>query len=208
VLLDLVLDPLALSQVHRTAEGTIGRWSWYIGTGDVNLFGAPIYNYTGWMLLCGYATAWILVGRWWFRRSGERTRVAIAYPIVCLLAGLLTMVSPLSQFLLWLGPMVAKGGWTEYLMLGVALAALLAVLVTWRGRMRRSLTWAQDWAIAVVWAGLQVCDLVFLVIGAQWRILLFSLPVIAAQWAIVFGAFARRAPVSSDRPLVEAATAA
>ncbi|MCL2783441.1 MAG: carotenoid biosynthesis protein, partial [Propionibacteriaceae bacterium] len=56
VLADLTLDPLSLSQVH----GGIGRWSWYIGAGDVNIFGAPVYNYTGWFILCGYAAAFIL----------------------------------------------------------------------------------------------------------------------------------------------------
>lgn len=63
VLTDLVLDPLAHSQVAETAEGTIGRWSWFVGAADPNYFGAPLYNYTGWMLVCGFAAAFILIGR-------------------------------------------------------------------------------------------------------------------------------------------------
>ena len=192
VLADLVLDPLALSQVTATAEGTTGRWNWYIGQSDVNLFGAPIYNFTGWMLLCGYAAVVILFGRWWFQRSGEKPWVGIVYPIVTLLLSLGVMVSPLSAFLLWLGPIFDKGGTSEYVMLGVALAAMLAVLVAWRGRMRRRLTWRDDWIIPVVFGVFHLSNVVFLLIGAQWAILLFSIPVITVQLGVIAWAFLGR----------------
>ena len=198
VLADLVLDPLALSQIADTAEGTTGRWSWYIAPGAVNYFGAPVYNYTGWMLLCGYAAAFILLGRWWFRRSGERPSVGVAYPVLTLLAALAVMVSPLSAFLLWFGgswglpSYVEQGGWSEYVLLGLALAAMLAVVVAWRGRMRRRLTWREDWIIPVVYGVFHLSNVVWLLIGAQWAILWPSLGIIAAQLGLIAWAFSAR----------------
>jgi len=102
------------------------------------------------------------------------------------------MVSPLSAFLLWLGPIFDKGGTSEYVMLGVALAAMLAVLVAWRGRMRRRLTWRDDWIIPVVFGVFHLSNVVFLLIGAQWAILLFSIPVITVQLGVIAWAFLGR----------------
>lgn len=50
------------------------------------------------------------------------------YPIAAMLAALGVIVSPVSKFLVWLGPIAEGGGVTEYVMFGVALAALLALL--------------------------------------------------------------------------------
>lgn len=62
-------------------------------------------------------------------------------------------------------------GVIEYVMLGIAVAALLAVLAVWRGRMRRPLTWREDWIIPIVLGVVQLPNIVFLCIGAQWAIL-------------------------------------
>ena len=74
-------------------------------------------------------------GRWWFRRSGYKPAVGYIYPFAGILLALVTMVSPLSQFLLWLSPFFAKGSNAEWVMLAFHLAfptILLAIL--WRGR--------------------------------------------------------------------------
>lgn len=200
MLTDFVLDPLALSQVAHTAEGTIGRWTWFIGPADVNYFGAPIYNFTGWMLILGYGSAFILLGRWWFRRSGEKAWVGVVYPILATLLALGVLVSPLSALILWLGPWLQKGSWSEYVGLAVSLAAFLAVLVTWRARMRRSLSWKTDWIILLVVGVLQGSNLVFLLIGAQWAILWPSLGFITAELGIIASAFlsSRRMAPTTD----------
>jgi len=188
-LADLTLDPLALSQAH----GGIGRWSWYIGAGDVNIFGAPVYNYTGWFILCGYAAAMILIGRYWYKKSGYKKWVGIAYPPLCLLAALALMVSPLSSFILWLGPIFSKGGVTEWVMLGLVFVILTAVLIAWRGRNRETITWREDWIAPVIFGVFYLANLVFDVIDARWSILLFSLPFIAIHAGIFALAFRKKA---------------
>ena len=64
----------------RPATGTIGRWSWLIRPNDVHIFTDPVYNYTGWILLCGYGAAFLLLGRYWHRRSGYNAAVGYVLP--------------------------------------------------------------------------------------------------------------------------------
>ena len=192
VIADLTLDPLALSQVAVTQEGTIGRWTWFIGTNDVNWFGVPIYNFTGWLLLCGYATAFILLGRHWYKKSGYKTIIGYIYPPLALLAGLIVMVSPLSAFILWLGPFITKGGWTEYLMLALGFLSLIIVTIIWRGKMRRLLTIENDYIILVIFGIFYISNIFFTIIGKQWTILLFSLPFVIIHLGILFFGFSRK----------------
>jgi hypothetical protein len=189
VMADLTLDPLALSQVAETSEGTIGRWSWYIGNNDVNFFGAPVYNFVGWLLLCGYSSAFILLGRYWYKKSGYKTIVGYMYPPLVLLAGLIVMVSPLSAFLLWTGPFFAKGGRTEYIMFVLGFLFLAVITVLWRGKMRRQLTAKNDYIILTIFGIFYLSNIVFAIIGGQWKILLFSLPFVVIHMGLLFYGF-------------------
>jgi hypothetical protein len=185
VLADLTLDPLSLAQVH----GGIGRWSWFIATGDVNLFGAPVYNYVGWFLLCGYATAFVLLGRWWYRKSNYKKSVGVLYPPLAMLAALVVMVSPLSSFLLWLSPFFDKGGWSEYIMFGLVFVILMAILAIWRGRMQSKLTWRSDYIIPLVFGVFYLTNLTMTVIAGRLDIFAFSTPFAAIHMAILLTGF-------------------
>jgi hypothetical protein len=95
-----------------------------------------------------------------------------------MLVALVMMVSPISQFLLWLGPIFSKGQSVEWYLLAFHLlvpAALLAVL--WRGRMTRRFT-SDDLPIFVVPTVLHLSDIVFTIIGGfneiLWIVLLAS----------------------------------
>ncbi len=129
MLFDLGLDPLAMKQVFSTREGLIGRWTWYPGAEDVQILGEPVYNYTGWILLCGFFAATVLAGRYWHRKSGFKPWVGCAYPFLAALAALLILVSPLSRFLLWLWPAFSKGSQAEWVMLGVNTAVGLVLFL-------------------------------------------------------------------------------
>lgn len=189
VMADLTLDPLALSQVAETKEGIIGRWSWYIGDNDVNFFGAPIYNFVGWLLLCGYSSMVILLGRYWYEKSGYKTIVAYVYPPLALLAGLVIMVSPLSAFILWGGPFFSKGGWTEYITFVLGFLFLIGITVFWRGKMNRELTIENDYIILAIFGIFYLSNILFSIIGRQWCILLFSLPFAVMNMGILFYGF-------------------
>ncbi|OHD75051.1 MAG: hypothetical protein A2177_02665 [Spirochaetes bacterium RBG_13_68_11] len=205
MLFDFSLDPLALRQVAVTAEGAIGRWTWFPGPGDVTIYAEPVYNFSGWMLLCGYAAAYLLIGRWWHRRSGYRPLVGNLYPILGMLLALGTMVSPLSKFLLWLEPLLGKGSVGEWIMLGVHLAvpALLLALV-WRGRMKGRLSWRDDWPLPVILAGVPVVHLAFTRAGAYWDVLWLVIASTALLGGMVIALFAgsARAPLPARRHAV------
>ena len=186
VLADLTLDPLSLAQVH----GGIGRWTWFIAPADVNIFGAPVYNFTGWFILCGYAAVFILIGRYWFEKSGNNPKIGIIYPPLCFLGALAVMVSPLSSFILWLGPFFSKGGWTEYLMLGLVFVVLAVILIIWRGRMKGVISVKNDPSFIVIFGVFYLTNLIFTVIAGRFDIFLFSLPFIVIHagiyiWAIL-----------------------
>jgi hypothetical protein len=185
VLADLTLDPLSLAQVH----GGIGRWSWFIGASDVNIFGAPVYNYVGWFLLCGYATAFILVGRNWYEKSGHNRTVGALYPPLMMLAALALMVSPLSAFLLWLAPMFNKGGWSEYVMFVGVFVILTVILAIWRGRMREKLSWRDDYIILIVFGVFYLTNIIFTVMAGRWDILAFSAPFVIIHMVILLTGF-------------------
>jgi hypothetical protein len=192
VLGDLTLDPLALAQVR----GDIGRWSWYIEPGDVNLFGAPVYNYSGWFLICGLGSLFILLGRRWHRRSDYRPLVGLVYPPLCFLGALAVMVSPLSSFLLWLGPVGQRGSATEYVMFVSLFVLYAVVLLVWRGRLRATWTRAGVAVFPVVFGVFYLANLVFDALEGRLDILAFSLPFIALHTAVYL--WARRSSRRRD----------
>lgn len=169
---DFALDPVAILQVFQTRETLIGRWTWYPGPHDAVIYGEPVYNFTGWVLLCGYAAAMLLLGRWWYKRSKYHPAVGVLYPVLTMFGALGVMISPLSSFLLWLGPLFQKGSVTEWIMLGVFIVLpVLMLLVFWRGRMKKEMSFGKDWPIFLVLTGFPVINIVFCLIGGYFSVL-------------------------------------
>lgn len=191
ILTDFSLDPLAVSQRFLTHEGTIGRWTWFPGAADIQVRNIPIYNFTGWFLLCGFAAAFLLLGRCWYRKSGYNTTVGFAYPPLAMLFSLGVLVSPLSSFLLWLGPIFKKGGATEVIMLCFAFALFIVVMIIWRGRMKSGLSLRTDYPILMTSVGFHVFNLLFAVIGGYWDILYITVPFAVIHGLLVVYIFRR-----------------
>jgi hypothetical protein len=179
MLQDFSLDPLSVRQIFSVNGVTSGRWTWLLPHGVANIYNVPVYNFPGWMLIMLYASAYYVIGRWWFKRSGYKPAVGYVYPLLATLLALLTLVSPLSQFLLWLAPFFNKGSNAEWAMLAFHLVfpmVLLAVL--WRGRMRSPLTLKGDLPIIAVVILFHLSDILFTVTGGHnailWLVLLVS----------------------------------
>ena len=172
MLADLSLDPLAVRQVYETGERTIGRWTWYYDAGAVELFHIPVYNFSGWMLLCGYAAAFLLLGRWWYRKSNFSFAVGYLYPVLAMLAALGLLVTPLSNFLLWLAPFMEKGSISEWIMMiFYLLSAAVLLIVIWRGRMQRRLRFKDDVPVFLVFAVSHASNIIFALAGGFYEIL-------------------------------------
>ncbi|MCK4531019.1 MAG: hypothetical protein KAU44_07555 [Candidatus Marinimicrobia bacterium] len=171
MLFDFTLDPLALKQVFTTHEGVIGRWTWFIGSNDVHIFNAPVYNFPGWVLLCGYAAAFLLLGRWWLKKSGGNKIVAIAYPVLAMIAALFVMVSPISQFLLWLGPIFSKGGVSEWIMLGVWFLVPTVLFLIYGRRYTKTISIKKEYLIFLIYGLSHVVNLIFALIGQHYILL-------------------------------------
>ena len=189
MLQDFSLDPLAIRQVYSTAEGVSGRWNWYLAPGDVNILGVPVFNFPGWMLIMMYAAACLLVGRWWYRRSGYRPVVGAVYPFLAMIAALLLMISPISQFLLWLGPVFQKGDPIEWVLLAFHLAVPAMLLITlWRGKMTERFT-VDDLPIFILPTVLHLSDIAFTLIGGFHEILWIVLLASITQTALLLYAY-------------------
>ncbi len=115
MLQDFSLDPLAIRQVHTIGEVTSARWNWLIDPlTNTNILNIPVFNFPGMMLIMFYETLCLLVGRWGYAKSGYNALVGAIYPFLSMFAAWLLMISPISQLLLWLGPVFQKGQPVEW----------------------------------------------------------------------------------------------
>ncbi len=209
MLFDFALDPLAIKQVFVTLERTIGRWTWYMGPRDVGIYGEPVYNFTGWVLICGYAAALLLLGRYWHRRSGYAGAVGIAYPFVTMGAALGLVVSPLSQALLWLEPIFHKGSIGEWIMLGVWLCVPVVLLVVfWRGKMRERFLIGKNLPVVLTLVGLPLVTVIWTLAAGQLEIVWIEALATLGLAGLLAGASLLPAPVASRQRRVTAQGAA
>lgn len=202
MLQDFSLDPLAIRQVHTVGEVTSGRWNWLINPAtDVNILNIPVFNFPGWMLIMFYGTACLLVGRWWYQKSGYRPLVGTVYPFIAMFVALLLMISPLSQLLLWLGPVFQKHQPIEWFMLGFHLLIPMALLIfLWRGKMTERFT-MDDLPVFIYPTVLHLSDIVFTVLGGFTEILWIVLLASAAQTGLLLFAWANnRYPIQILKP--------
>ena len=186
MLQDFSLDPYTVRQVFTVKGLTSGRWSWLLPHGAVNIYGVPVYNFPGWMLIMFYATIFILLGRWWYKRSGFKPVIGVVYPFLMIFLALLTMVSPISQFLLWLGPFFSKGSNSEWIMLGFHLIIPMVLLMAfWRGRMKVPLTLKEDLPVFAVIGLFHLSDILFTLAGGYNEVLWLILLASAVHWLIL-----------------------
>jgi hypothetical protein len=179
ILQDFSLDPYTVRQVFTVGGLTSGRWTWLLPEGAANIYTVPVYNFPGWTLIMFYASVFILLGRWWYRRSGYKPVIGYIYPFLMIFLALLTMVSPLSQFLLWLAPFFTRGSNGEWIMLGFhLLSPIILLAVFWRGRMKYPVTVKEDLPVFAVIVLFHLSDILFTIAGGYtevlWLILLAS----------------------------------
>jgi hypothetical protein len=191
MLQDFSLDPLAIRQIHTVGEVTSGRWNWLINPStSINILNIPVYNFPGWMLIMLYGSACLLIGRWWYQKSGFQPLVGYAYPFIAMFAALLLMISPISQLLLWLGPVFQKGQSIEWILLAFHLLVPTALLVfLWRGKMTGPFT-VDDLPIFIFPTVLHLSDITFTVLGGFSEILWIVLLASAVQSALLLFAWA------------------
>jgi hypothetical protein len=202
LLADLSLDPLAVRQVFNTQEGTIGRWTWYFNPASVNIYNIPVYNFSGWVLLCGFAAGMILFGRWWFKKSGYKKAVGYIYPVLAMLISLGVLVTKYSSnFLLWLGPFMAKGSISEYIMMGFYLVFAAALLLFfWRGRMLNGISFKEEYPIFLIFFVSHASNIIFALIGNFREIIWLQLLAAFIQSALILFIYFRGRKLGNLKP--------
>ena len=192
MLQDFTLDPLAVRQVFETAGGSIGRWSWVVGPRRCEHLGDPRFRTSR-----AGCSSWGGGARASSSADGgssvcRRPLVGWVYPVLSMLGALLLLVSPVSQFLLWLAPFFPKGSPIEWMLLAVHCAVALSLLaVAWRGRMNGRLTVRGDLPVFLVPVVFHVSDLVFTLVAGYTEILWLELLFTAVHWVILLAVVLR-----------------
>jgi hypothetical protein len=211
VLQDLSLDPVAVSQIYPVGDSFSGRWQWLVvKPGMASMFNEPVYNWSGWFLFTCFAATFILLGRWWFKRSNNHPVVGMVYPFAAIVGAFLLLVSPLSRFMLWLEPFFAQASTSEWVMLVVYLLFPAALLVfIWKGRMQRSMPLQETWPFFGILITLHASDVIFAIVGGYWHTLWIVLGASAIHTAILAVIYerGRRDALSTSRSSDSAVTA-
>jgi hypothetical protein len=155
---DMSLDPSAVFDLHLLDGILSGQWNWtprYEGA----FFGIPFFNFSGWMYLMAYYSAAVLVGRWLYAKY-KKEAIGYLYPFVGGLLGVVLLVSPLTQFLLFgmpFFPIYTRGA--EIALLAVNFAIGLGLLLRYQ-KLDSPFDLKADYPIFVIPLILHVVDLV------------------------------------------------
>ena len=101
---DMTMDPAAVFDLHSFNGVISGQWNWtphYAG----GFFNIPYFNFTGWMSMMVYYTAFILIGECLYKKN-QQPFVGYIYPFAAALLSVILMVSPLNQLVLFGAPLV------------------------------------------------------------------------------------------------------
>lgn len=176
MIFDFSLDPVAVKQIFQTSEGIIGRWSYYPIPGEPVIYGEPVMNFTGWIYIAGYWTAFILIGEWWHKKKGYSNLIGYLYPVLASILSLVCLVSPISNFFNYMGPFFHRTSNMQWVML-IALSVItvgvlvLAFVKFWDRRFVRPLNYRKDFPIAFTLLGFPLANTLFCVIGGYMEVL-------------------------------------
>jgi hypothetical protein len=133
-----------------------------------------------------YGSAYVLLGRAWFRRSGYKPWVGCVYPFAAMALALFTMVTPLSQFLLWLAPFGSKGSFSEWIMFAVFLVVPAALVVIFQRRKPgQPAGLAVDWPIWAAPLAFHLADWFWIAVGGYWEVAGLAVAAGAAHAALL-----------------------
>ncbi len=144
--------------------------------GEPVIYGEPVMNFTGWIYIAGYWTAFILIGEWWHKKSGYSKLIGYIYPVLASILALVCLVSPISNFFNFMGPFFTRTSDMQWVML-IALSIIsvgilvLAFVKFWDRKFVRSLDYRKDFPIMFTFLGFPLANTIFCIIGGYMEIL-------------------------------------
>jgi hypothetical protein len=204
MLQDMTLDPAAVfdrfamtdaAEVQRLGEkypgafgpdGGSGQWNWTNPGYDDLFFGIPFFNYTGWLTMMAYYSAFVLLFRWLLQKFESRV-MAYGYPFVSALAALLCISSPVNAFIVKGRPLFPEPDRSfEIVMLSLLSLASLAMIYLWRHRLLAIDLKRDGWIIFGIPVALHLFDIGYAFVQgietAYAPVILFS----GAHFALLF----------------------
>lgn len=153
------------------------------------IYGEPVMNFTGWIYIAGYWTAFIIIGEWWHKKSGYSNLIGYIYPFLAAILSLACLLSPISNFFNYMGPFFNRTSDMQWVML-VSLSVIsvgilaLAFVKFWDRRVVSSLNYKKDFPIMFTFLGFPLANTLFCVIGGYMEILWL---VVLAQVLLLLG---------------------
>ena len=163
----------------------ISRWVWYISPSDVNIYGVPVLNFSGWFILCGLATAFLHIGRFYFKTENYDILTGFVYPAKTMILSLFALFSPLSQTLLWAGPIFSKESFSEWGMLFVNIIVTLLLLAIFYKGMRFSLSLRKEYVLVMTYIGFHFINILFSLIGGYYEIIILQIFIAVVQTCMI-----------------------
>ena len=160
---DMTIDPSAVFDTH-TLDGVLsGRWNWQnMGYAD-GLFGIPFFNFSGWLYMVAYYTAFILIGRWLHKKYEDAKYnewIGIAYPILAGIFVPLALATPINTFLLFVFPFYPLHTRTPELVMMIINLAVPFVLLLLYGKLKYKIDLQKDWVIFFIPVSLHIWDVI------------------------------------------------
>ena len=155
---DMTLDPSGVFDLHSLDGVMSGQWNWashYDGT----FFGIPYFNFSGWMYLMVYYVIAIQVGMWLYKKY-KKEIIGYLYPFVGGLVGVILLVSPITQFLLFgspFFPFYTKGAEIALLVFNYSLGLFILLRYS---RIDRPFSFKRDGLVFFIPMALHLYDIV------------------------------------------------
>jgi hypothetical protein len=176
MIFDFSLDPVAVKQIFQTSEGIIGRWSYFPIPGEPVIYGEPVMNFTGWIYIAGYWTAFILIGEWWHKKKGYSKLIGYIYPFLASILSVVCLVSPLSNFFNYMAPFFPRTSnmqWVMLIALTIISMGILVLTLTkfWDRKVISSMDYKNDFPIMFTFLGFPLVNTIFCIIGGYMQVL-------------------------------------
>lgn len=139
---DMTVDPSAVFDLY-TIDGVVsGRWNWWNMGYENGLFGIPFFNFSGWLYMIAYYSAFILIGRWIATKLEGKKGAKVwdySYPV---LSGLLVTLAlgafPPTRLLLF-GSFTEMHNRTPELVFMIINLAIPALILLFRGGLKKKI---------------------------------------------------------------------
>ncbi len=130
-------DTINISHPGALGNGILsGQWNWTNPGYEGGFFGIPFYNFSGWMYLMAFYSAFVLIGRWLTEKTNSNI-IGYSYPFIAGVLQAFSFSNPLSRYALFgnIDPFQSTSA-SELTMLCINFAFAIILIVAFTKRLK------------------------------------------------------------------------